>query len=113
LTLELNSIRTKLRIHHFWGGVWKACLFFAIGYAVANGEATVERLIFAGIAVLFVVTLLEYLWFYRPIIKKHTELLERFGDEYEQKLIESIEELGYDRIVNSSWISRCYDEMMG
>lgn len=112
MTPEVSQFHVNVRKYYALAAAWKASLFGAIGYvAASNNDVATGRLIFALVVVLVLTALTEYYWFYRPSMKKHFELLERFGDAYEHKLVEAIQQIGYGRIVSSFWISRCYDQM--
>ena len=113
LTSDLRKFHIVIRKYHALAAVWKACLFGSLAYLFARSyqEVTAARMILAATVVFVLSIYLEFSWLYRPSMKKHFELLEKFGPAYERKLSDAIEELGYNRIVTSYWVARCYDEM--
>lgn len=108
---EFAQFHIALRRYHAWAALWKACLFGAIGYVFVSNEISTAQLIRGCFVAGALAAVTEYFWLYRPNVKRHLELAERFGEAYERKLREAITEIGYSKIVSTFWLSRCYDQM--
>ncbi len=112
MNTDLSLFHVTVRKYYAWAVLWKSCLFGSIGLAFASAQdVATSRVILGFVAVLFLVTATEYFWLYRPSMKRHFELVERFGLDYERKLTQAIQQIGYKKIVSSYWVARCYDEM--
>ena len=61
------------------------------------------------VGVLVIAFVLEYLWLYKPDMRRHRDLLRQHGGDYELKLSTAIEEQGLSKLVNGFWFARCHD----
>lgn len=108
--VQISSFESRIRRYYWIRALWKSAVFGAIGAAFVSGGITPVRAAFGAVVVLVIAFVTEYLWLYKPDMRRHNELLRQHGDDYERRLRTAIEEQGLSKLVNGLWFARCHDE---
>ena len=80
----------------------KGTAFFAIVYFVWRGESLIKILIGYSVA-LFLAASTEYLWYYRPNMRRHRALLEKEGASYKIELESELTDTGLFFMLQNWW----------
>ena len=107
----MDELETRIRKYYVYAGIGKGIFFSAVGIAFVSQSVSMGVMVMAAVLMSAFLVIIELISIYPRDMKWHRTLVQDFGDQYNRRLSEAVDELGYFGIFRRNWIAKTFDEL--